>query len=200
MPVDVQGVEHESKGDAETVGDWMTALVAAAAALAGSAVTGYFGVLAARRQADAAREAAQRQADAAWNAALRQADVAWNSALKQAEAQLDVMRGTLRAEAAAAQRGVRRNAYVGFLGRTDQARQAVMAWAAAPTSTVLREGRDSALVAVDEALNVLRLEGPEEVIAAAEAIVVALPDPSQAYQAAHTRFLTHARNALSYEP
>ncbi|MEV7395240.1 hypothetical protein [Streptomyces sp. NPDC091215] len=155
MPVDAEGMDRDPTGDIRAVEDWATALVAAAAALAGSAVTGYFGVLAARRQADAAREGAQRQADAAWNAALRQADVAWNSALKQAEAQLDVMRETLHAEAAAAQRGVRRTAYVGFLGRTEQARQAVLAWAAAPASATLRERRDAALVAVDEALNVL---------------------------------------------
>ncbi|MDV9173134.1 hypothetical protein R6V09_23830 [Streptomyces sp. W16] len=180
--------------------DWTTALVAAAAALSGSAVTGYFGVLAARRQADAAREGAQRQADAAWNAALRQADVAWNSVLKQAEAQLEVMRETLRAQAAAAQRGVRRTAYVGFLGRTDQARRAVLAWAATPTSTALRDVRDAALLAVDEALNVLRLEGPDEVIAEAEAIASALPDPSQAYQCAHADFLARARSELSPDP
>lgn len=199
MPVGAKGVEWDPYGEIRVVGDWTTALVAAAAALGGSAVTGYFGVLAARRQADAARDGAQRQADAAWNAALRQADVAWNSVLKQAEAQLEVMRETLRANAAATQRGVRRTAYVGFLGRTDQARQAVRVWMATPTSTALREVRDTALVAVDEALNVLRLEGPEEVVAAAETVAATLHDPSRAFQPAHDDFFTHARNALGRE-
>jgi hypothetical protein len=175
----------------------MTALVAAAAALGGSAVTGYFAVLAARRQADAAREAGQRQADAAWASAQRQADAAWASALRQADAQLEVMRQTLRDQADAAQREVRRAAYVAFLDRADQARQADVAWTAAPASAALREARDATLRAVNEALNVVNLEGPDDVAAAAEVMAVALANPAQqSCPAAHAGFIARARTAL----
>lgn len=96
----------------------------AAAALAGSAVTGLFGVRGAYRQAEAAREAGRLQAGAAWKAAQETSASAWAAAREQADAQLEVVRQTQRDQAAAALREVRRTAYVVFLSRIDQAQEA----------------------------------------------------------------------------
>ncbi|MDN3028609.1 hypothetical protein [Streptomyces sp. S.PB5] len=152
----------------------MTAVLAVVSALGGSAITGYFTV-----------RGAQRQADAAWASAQRLAD-----------AQLEVARETLGDQVAAARRHVRRSAYVAFLGRVDQARQATVAWSEAPASTALSQARDRALSAVDEPLNVVRLEGPIDVASAAETVTAALATAPHHFPQAHAEFLVLAQAAL----
>ncbi|WP_037619676.1 hypothetical protein [Streptomyces aureus] len=196
--------------------DVMTAWIAAGAAVAGAlsrgVVTGWFTPASARRQAqstvdaaarqaDAAWAAGQRQADAAWEAGRRQADAAWEAGRLQADAQLDVASRTLAAQALAAQREVRRAAYAAFLAVTDNAAQLLGEWQQALGShqaTGCRDRYQAALPPVTEALNLVRLEGPDSVTTTAEALRAAL-DPSAAagrYTAAHTAFLGAARTAL----
>ncbi|MFI1420881.1 hypothetical protein ACH4VX_23455 [Streptomyces sp. NPDC020731] len=179
-----------------------TALVAAAAAVGGSAVTGVLTWLAARRQAGAAWAAGQRQADAAWAAGKSQADAAWAAAQSQVAAQLAVTRQTLAEQARAVERDVRRTAYVAFLGRAEAAHQARTAHHDAlggPTAAARRQEYADAVNAVGEALNVVRLEGPDAVVTAAEDLAGALAPtaPPPRYAAAHSAFLTAARAAVT---
>jgi hypothetical protein len=183
-------------------GEIVTALIAAGAAVSGGLVTGWFTVLAARRQAGAALEAATRQAEAAWAAGQRQADAAWEAGQRQAEAQLDVARRTLGEQALAAQRAVRRTAYVTFLSRTDAARQTHESWQRAlgtPEASVHREAYAAAMAAVQEAFNIVRLEGPARVTAAADIVRRTLPPSATAgdHAAAQDTFLVEARAALA---
>ncbi|MFH8614795.1 hypothetical protein ACH4E8_06915 [Streptomyces sp. NPDC017979] len=177
-----------------TITAWIAAGAAIAGAVSGGVVTGWFALAGARRQADAAWAAGQRQADAAWDAGRRQAD-----------AQLRVATQTLDAQVTAAQRTVRRAAYVTFLAGTDLAHQRRQQWLDSAGSASAGANRDAyraALPAVREALNVVRLEGPDDVTAAAEALEQALAEavPPDRHGPAHRAFLDAARTALSPPP
>ncbi|MER5386184.1 hypothetical protein ABT040_39095 [Streptomyces sp. NPDC002688] len=179
-----------------------TALVAAAAAVGGSAVTGMLAWVAAKRQADAAWAAGRRQADAAWTAGRDQANAAWDAGKRQADALLAVTGQTLAEQARAVERDVRRTAYVAFLGKAEAAHRArtthqnALGTAAA---TTLRQAYLDAVNAVNEALNVVRLEGPDPVVTAAEDLINALAPTAQPphYTAARNAFLTTARAAVT---
>ncbi|MET9879175.1 hypothetical protein ABZZ36_31795 [Actinacidiphila glaucinigra] len=178
-----------------------TALIAAAAALLGGLVTGVFTVLAARKQADAAWAAGQRQADAAWEAGRQQAAAAWDAGQLQATAQLDAVRTTLSSQQLEVQRSVRRSAYVSFLSQSDRARRAWQAWQSALGSSeasTRRREYDETLESVVQSLNVVRLEGPANVTAAAEALQQSLSPnaPGHHHAQAHQTFLSVARAAL----
>ncbi|MER7467956.1 hypothetical protein [Streptomyces sp. NPDC097981] len=176
------------------------ALIAAGAAVAGGVVTGWFTWGAARRQADAAWAAGQRQADAAWAAGRRQADAAWAAGERQADAQLAVARQTLSAQARAVERDVRRAAYVAFLGKADAAHRALLAHQAALGTVdgpARRREFEAAQAAVREALNVVRLEGPDDVVTAAETLESALSTTPAGYETAGRDFLAAARAALT---
>ncbi|WP_367047073.1 hypothetical protein [Streptomyces sp. Je 1-332] len=180
----------------------MTALVAAGAAIAGGALTGVFTLAAARRQAAAAWAAGERQAAAAWEAGRQQAAAAWDAGQLQSTAQLDVARRTLAEQTLVNQRAVRRAAYVKFLGRTDSAQLALSAWQSAigtADETPRRGEYDSAMGAVGEALNVVRLEGPQSVTAAAETLRTSLATtaPGTQHPVAQEAFLDAARRALT---
>ncbi|MGW7469668.1 hypothetical protein ACWGJT_34640 [Streptomyces xantholiticus] len=208
-------VTHDTvrKEEGGVDGEVLTALIAAAAAVSGGAVTGWFTLAAAKRQAHAAVNAAQRQADAAWASGRRQADAAWEAGRQQASAaweagqvqaaaQLDVARQTLREQALAAQRNARRTAYVTFLGRIDAAHKARKDWQKAVGTAdgpSRRTDYETALFAVPEALYIVRLEGPESVTTAADALEVTLQPaaPDNAFSTAHAAFLTTARAALA---
>ncbi len=79
--------------------EWVIALITAAAAIAGGAVTGWFGRSAGIRQAEAARLAGERQADA----------------------MLDTVRMTLREQASVRVLDLRRQTYVRFLDAAERA-------------------------------------------------------------------------------
>lgn len=192
---------------------WIAAGSAVAGALAGTAITGWFTLTAARkqaqstvdaaaRQADAAWAAGQRQADAAWEAGRRQADAAWEAGRLQADAQLDVARRTLTAQHLAAQREVRRAAYAAFLTATDAGHQRRLEWQQALGTSEAADCRDrhrAALSAVTEALTLVRLEGPDPVSSAAEALERSLGanvSPGQ-YEASYADFLDAARTVLA---
>ncbi|MEU3739941.1 hypothetical protein AB0E78_23045 [Streptomyces sp. NPDC032198] len=180
----------------------MTALVAAGAAIGGGALTGAFTLAAARRQAAAAWAAGERQAAAAWEAGRQQAAAAWDAGQLQATAQLDVARRTLTEQTLANQRAVRRTAYVTFLGRTDSAQLALTAWQNAigtADESPRRREYDFAMGAVGEALNVVRLEGPDPVTAAAETLrgSLAVTAPGTQHSVAQAAFLDAARMALT---
>ncbi|CCK25603.1 hypothetical protein BN159_1224 [Streptomyces davaonensis JCM 4913] len=180
----------------------MTALVAAGAAIAGGGLTGWFTLSAAKRQAAAAWAAGERQAAAAWEAGRQQAAAAWDAGQLQATAQLDVARRTLTEQTLANQRAVRRAAYVTFLSRTDSAQLALTAWQSAigtSEETARRREYDVAMGAVGEALNVVRLEGPEAVTVAAEALRNSLSASALGPQHPVTQraFLEAARAALT---
>lgn len=195
---------------------WIAAGSAVAGALVGGAVTGWFTLAAARkqaqgtvdaaaRQADAAWAAGQRQADAAWEAGRRQADAAWEAGRLQADAQLDVARQTLTAQHLAAQREVRRAAYAAFLAATNTAHQHRREWQqalGAPEAASRRDRYQTARVAVTEALTLVRLEGPDPVVLAAETLERSLDAnaPQDHYQPAHMAFLDAARIALTLHP
>lgn len=179
-----------------------TALIAAGAAIGGGALTGVFTYAAAKRQAAAAWAAGERQAAAAWEAGRQQAAAAWDAGQLQATAQLDVARRTLTEQTLANQRAVRRSAYVTFLSRTDSAQQALEAWQGAigtTEETPRRREYDVAMGAVGEALNVVRLEGPEPVATAAEALrnALAATAPGTQHSVAQREFLDVARAALT---
>ncbi|MDL2075995.1 hypothetical protein QNN03_06030 [Streptomyces sp. GXMU-J15] len=180
----------------------VTALVAAGAAIGGGALTGWFSLAAAKRQAAAAWAAGERQAAAAWEAGRQQAAAAWDAGQIQATAQLDVARRTLTEQHLASQRAVRRAAYVAFLGRTDSARLALQAWQSAigtAGETARRREYDTEMAAVGEALNVVRLEGPDAVVTAAERLGDALSAtaPAAQHALAQREFLDAARAALT---
>ncbi|MFF4908986.1 hypothetical protein ACFY2T_29420 [Streptomyces sp. NPDC001260] len=195
----------------------MTAWIAAGSgivgALSGGALTGYFTLAAARkqaqstldaaaRQADAAWAAGQRQAEAAWEAGRRQADAAWEAGRVQADAQLDVARQTLTAQHLAAQREVRRAAYAAFFAATEAGHQRRLEWQQALGTREAADCRDryrAALSTVIEALTLVRLEGPARVSSAAEALEHSLDVNASLgqYQAAHDDFLDAARTALA---
>ncbi|MER6677880.1 hypothetical protein [Streptomyces sp. NPDC000983] len=180
----------------------VTALVAAGAAIGGGVLTGWFTLAAAKRQAAAAWAAGERQAQAAWEAGRQQAAAAWDAGQLQATAQLDVARRTLTEQILAGQREVRRAAYVAYLGRTDGAQQALAAWQSAigtTDETTRRREYDTAMAAVGEALNVVRLEGPEPVTTAAETLRNSLATSAAGPQHpfAQRTFLDAARAALT---
>jgi hypothetical protein len=192
---------------------WIAAGSAVAGALVGGALTGWFTLAGARkqaqgavdaaaRQADAAWAAGQRQADAAWAAGQRQADAAWEAGRLQADAQLDVARQTLTAQHLAAQREVRRSAYAAFLAATNAAHQHHREWQQAlgtAEATSCRDRYRAAMLAVTEALTLVRLEGPNSVASAAEALQSSLDANASLghHQSAHTAFLDAAHTALT---
>jgi hypothetical protein len=180
----------------------VTALIAAGAAIGGGALTGVFALAAAKRQAAAAWAAGERQAAAAWEAGRKQAAAAWDAGQLQATAQLDVARRTLTEQTLAGQRAVRRAAYVAYLSRTDGAQQALDAWQNAigtADESARRREYDAAMGAVGEALNVVRLEGPAPVTAAAETVrsSLAATAPGTQHSVAQEAFLDAARAALT---
>ncbi|MFE5941674.1 hypothetical protein [Streptomyces sp. NPDC056480] len=182
----------------------MTALVAAGAAIAGGALTGVFTLAAAKRQAAAAWAAGERQAAAAWEAGRQQAAAAWDAGRLQATAQLDVAHRTLTEQTLANQRAVRRAAYVTYLSRADSARLASTAWQSAigtADESPRRQEYDAALDAVGEALNVIRLEGPNSVTTAAETLRNSLAAAASGtrHPVAQEAFLDAARTALTPE-
>ncbi|HET6860475.1 MAG TPA: hypothetical protein VFH94_25685, partial [Streptomyces sp.] len=137
-----------------------------------------------------------------WEAGRRQADAAWEAGRLQAEAQLQVATQTFEAQTLAAQRMVRRAAYVSFLAGTDVARQRRHQWlesAGTADATVNRDAYRAALPAVRETLNVIRLEGPDDVTAAAEALEHSLQEtaPPTRHDQAHRAYLDAARAALT---
>ncbi|MFI5999418.1 hypothetical protein ACIA98_03225 [Streptomyces sp. NPDC051366] len=178
-----------------------TALIAAGAAVAGGAVTGLFTWGAAKRQADAAWAAGGRQADAAWASGQRQADAAWEAGRSQAEAQLAVAQQTLSAQALAAERDVRRAAYLAFLEKAQAARRALAAYQQARGTAgdpARRREFEAARDAAGEALDVVRLMGPDTVVTAAETLESALSTtPGAPYATAAEEFLAVARAALT---
>ncbi|MGV9454835.1 hypothetical protein [Streptomyces sp. NPDC003635] len=183
----------------------VSALIAAGAAIGGGALTGVFTFAAAKRQAEAAWAAGERQAAAAWEAGRQQAAAAWDAGQLQATAQLDVARRTLTEQTLANQRAVRRAAYVTYLSRTDSAHVALTAWQNAigtGDEAASRREHDVAMAAVGEALNVVRLEGPEAVTAAAETLrgTLAAVSPGSGYATAQEEFLNAARRALTPVP
>ncbi|MFJ7181078.1 hypothetical protein ACIQXA_32865 [Streptomyces massasporeus] len=170
---------------------WIAAGSAVAGALAGGAVTGWFTLAGARKQAQGAVDAAARQADAAWEAGRLQVD-----------AQLDVARQTLTAQHLAAQREVRRAAYAAFLVATNNAHQHHQQWQQAlgtAEATACRDRYRAALLPVTEALTLVRLEGLDSVAAAAEALQSSLDSnaPVAQHQSARTAFLDASRTALT---
>ncbi|MFD0007179.1 hypothetical protein ACFVJ4_32795 [Streptomyces sp. NPDC127178] len=180
----------------------VTALIAAGAATVGGALTGVFTLAGAKRQAKAAWAAGERQAAAAWEAGRQQAAAAWNAGQLQATAQLDVARRTLTEQTLAGQRAVRRAAYVTLLSRTDNAQQALAAWQSAIGTTdeaPRRREYNAAMGAVGEALNVVRLEGPDAVTAAAQTLrdALAITSPATQHSVAQAEFLDAARAALT---
>ncbi|MGW6787807.1 hypothetical protein [Streptomyces chartreusis] len=180
----------------------LTALIAAGAAIGGGALTGVFTFAAAKRQADAAWAAGERQAAAAWEAGRQQAAAAWDAGQLQATAQLDVARRTLTEQTLANQRALRRAAYVAYLSRTDSAQQALAAWQNAIGTTdeaPRRREYDAAMAEVGEALNVVRLEGPDPVTAAAETLrdSLAANAPGTGHAVAQEAYLPAARAALT---
>ncbi|MEV4942883.1 hypothetical protein [Streptomyces zaomyceticus] len=180
----------------------LTGLVAAGAAIGAGALTGMFALAAAKRQAAAAWAAGERQAAAAWEAGRQQAAAAWDAGQLQATAQLDVSRRTLTEQALANQRAVRRAAYVTFLGRTDSALLASAAWQGAigtADESPRRREYDAQMASVGEALNVVCLEGPDLVTAAAQALRSSLASSATGTQhaSAQLAFLDAARVALA---
>ncbi|MEW2175924.1 hypothetical protein AB0890_06225 [Streptomyces sp. NPDC005406] len=180
----------------------VTALIAAGAAMGGGALTGVLTLAAAKRQASAAWAAGERQAAAAWEAGRQQAAAAWDAGQLQATAQLDVARRTLAEQTLADQRAVRRAAYVTYLSRTDSAQQALAAWRSAigtSDEALSRRDYDSAMGAVGEALNVVRLEGPAGVAVAGETLLSSLgiAAPGAQHSVAQAEFLDAARAALT---
>jgi hypothetical protein len=180
----------------------LTALIAAGAAIGGGALTGVFAFAAAKRQAAAAWAAGERQANAAWEAGRQQAAAAWDAGRLQATAQLDVARRTLTEQTPAGQRAVRRAAYVTYLSRTDSAQQTLTAWQSTigtADESPRRREYDAAMGAVGEALNVVRLEGPDGVAAAAETLrgSLAATAPGTQHSVAQDAFLSAARAALT---
>ncbi|MGD1221369.1 hypothetical protein AB9Q10_23395 [Streptomyces krungchingensis] len=181
--------------------DSASALIAAGSAIAGGLVTGWFSWGAAKRQANAAWAAGQRQADAAWAAGQRQADAAWAAGQRQADAQLTVTQQTLSAQARAVERDVRRSAYVALLGKAEAAHRAMLAYQAAlgtADGPARRQEFEAARASIRDALNVVRLEGPDTVVTAAEDLESSLSNPPiQPYAIARTAFLTSAQAALT---
>lgn len=115
---------------------------------------------------------------------------------------LDVARRTLTDQTLANQRAVRRAAYVTYLSRTDSAYQTLVAWQSAiGTGDEVRRRReyDAAVGALAEALNVVRLEGPDAVATAAENLrdALAADTPGTRHAVAQEAFLTAARAALT---
>ncbi|MDI2124894.1 hypothetical protein [Yinghuangia seranimata] len=157
--------------------EWVTATIGAVGALVGALLGGVFAVRGARRQAEATVDAAVRQVTG----------------------QLVVMQETFRDQAAVAQREVRRAAYVAFLARVDRARRAQTAYAsAAPPTTALRDAWVAAADGMDEALNVVLLEGPDAAAGKAAGLAdrVRPGAPTGGYPQAHADFLAAARDAL----
>ncbi|WP_406089397.1 hypothetical protein [Streptomyces sp. NBC_01013] len=180
----------------------VTALIAAGAAIGGGGLTGVLTLAAAKRQAAAAWAAGERQAAAAWEAGRQQAAAAWDAGQLQATAQIDVARRTLTEQTLAGQRAVRRAAYVTYLSRTDSAHQALAAWQSAIGTTdeaSRRRAYDTAMGALGEALNLVRLEGPAPVAAAAETLRTSLGSSAHGTQhsVSQAEFLDAARAALT---
>ncbi|WP_406458126.1 hypothetical protein OG782_35310 [Streptomyces sp. NBC_00876] len=180
----------------------VTALIASGAAIGGGALTGLLTLAAAKRQAAAAWAAGERQAAAAWEAGRQQAAAAWDAGQLQATAQLDVARRTLAEQTLADQRAVRRAAYVTYLSRTDSAQQALAAWQSAigtADEASRRRAYDTAMGAAGEALNVVRLEGPDPVAVAARTLLGSLGATVSGAQhsVSQAEFLDVARAALT---
>ncbi|WP_415947444.1 hypothetical protein [Streptomyces sp. KLOTTS4A1] len=180
----------------------VTALVAAGSALAGGGLTGWFTLGAARRQADAAWAAGQRQADAAWAAGSRQADAAWAAGQQQADAQLAVARQAMREQARAVERDMRRSAYSAFLGKAETAHQAKLAYQAVvgtPSAATRMQELAAAMNTLNGALNLVRLEGPDPVVAAAETLTGHLTPTAAptSYETDRGAFVAVARAAVS---
>ncbi|WP_224350527.1 hypothetical protein [Streptomyces olivaceus] len=129
------------------MGDLEIALIAAGAALAGSALTGWFTVLAGNRQAAAAKHAGDKQADAV----------------------LVTVQQTLDDQRAARQQDARRTAYATFLAAAELRADELGPGSRAVLAGVRRQSQDMA-ADLDVALGLVELEGPSSVLAEAERV------------------------------
>jgi hypothetical protein len=161
------------------VGDLEIALIAAGAALAGSALTGWFTVLAGNRQAAAAKHAGDKQADAV----------------------LVTVQQTLDDQRAARQQDARRTAYATFLAaaesRADEIRPGGFVLAGARTQS------QGVAADLDVALGLVEIEGPSSVFAEAERVWELLrrrtgsPDNQMSdFRILRAQFITAAQHAL----
>lgn len=115
---------------------------------------------------------------------------------------LDAARRTLADQTLANQRAVRRAAYVTYLSCTDSAHQTLVAWQSAigtADEAQRRREYDAAVGPLAEALNVVRLEGPDAVATAAENLrdALAANAPRTGHAVAQESFLSAARAALT---
>ncbi|MFZ4160452.1 hypothetical protein ACOZDE_18775 [Streptomyces griseoincarnatus] len=159
------------------MGDLQLALVAAGSALAGSALTGWFTVLAGRRQASAAKYAGD----------------------KQAEAVLLTVRQTLDEQRASRQEEARRTVYAGFLTAAERKREELNP-GSRPVPTTYRS---DATTELDVALRLVELEGPPAVFEAAQRVQALLARPTgddmrnrEHYVQARAAYIAAAQRAL----
>ncbi|MGY4907212.1 hypothetical protein [Streptomyces sp. 900116325] len=157
--------------------EWANALISAGAAVFGGVATGWFTRNAGHRQADAAQHAGDRQADAL----------------------LSTVQATLDEQRAQSRQAVRRSVYVQFLD--------------AAGADVGRSGRGTVLLsasaphdhtALGRAFMILELEGPDEVVTAAQSLLDAIQARSRrstgaaaVFDAAREAFIQAARAALA---
>ncbi|WP_159107700.1 hypothetical protein [Streptomyces ardesiacus] len=162
------------------MGDLEIALIAAGAALAGSALTGWFTVLAGNRQADAAKHAGDKQADAV----------------------LVTVQQTLDDQRAARQQDARRTAYATFLAAAELRADELGPGGRFVLAGARRQGQDAA-ADLDVAFGLVEIEGPSSVFAEAERVHELLRrrtgDPfgqSADFLDLRARFIAAAREAL----
>ncbi|MFD9114839.1 hypothetical protein [Streptomyces bottropensis] len=156
------------------MGDLQIALIAAGSALAGSALTGWFTILAGRRQAAAAQYAGD----------------------KQAEAVLLTVQQTLDEQRVARAEDARRTAYAGFLASAEQ-----KAGEQGPGGIFTR--RSEAVMELDIALSLVKLEGPDEVYSKAYRAYFSLNAENftmGSYEAKRNEFIAAAQAALNHSP
>lgn len=155
------------------VGDLEIALIAAGSALAGSALTGWFTILAGRRQAAAAQYAGD----------------------KQAEAVLLTVQQTLDEQRVARAEDARRAAYAGFLASAEQK--------ASERGFGIFARRSEAVMELDTALSLVKLEGPDEVYSKAHGAHFSLNAQNftmGSYEAKRNEFIAAAQAALHHSP
>lgn len=161
------------------MGEFGIAVLAAAAAVAGGVITGWFTHRAAERQADAARHAGDRQADAMLE-----------SVRIQAEATLDAVRLQLDSDRAERARAQRRRIYEQFVDAVD-------AWASGATAG---GGGGADRAQAERAFGTLLFEGPDEVADRARDMLLMLraghADPTRLEQA-RSEFIAAARHAVA---
>ncbi|MFI0734993.1 hypothetical protein ACH4S9_39335 [Streptomyces sp. NPDC021225] len=159
------------------MGDLQLALIAAGSALAGSGLTGWFTILAGRRQAGAAQYAGD----------------------KQAEAVLRTVQQTLDEQRLARLQDARRAAYAAFLTAAEQKAEEL-----SPGGRIVSTARRSdATIDLYVALNLVELEGPPSVLEQAVRVRSLLNRPAsdrsmnhEMYRRARAQFITASQEAL----